>query len=282
MDTILNSTHPGRRSGSIRPRGEPSPVDTKREAQMTQSQRLESIGMLASGVAHELNNPIGIVMSLAQLILEDGGSTPESQGFAAIIKAESERMAGLVRNLLSFSRHNNESPHPADVRELIDKTLALMRATFRRDRIEVITEVPEGLPKIRCRGPQIQQVLMNLLTNAQDALNTRFPDASPDKMIRITVRSHERTGETWIRLTVEDRGIGVPPEVTNYLFDPFFTTKGEDKGTGLGLSISHGIMKEHGGRICFESRHGAGTRFHLDLKTDNGWLLREAMNRSVD
>ena len=265
--------------GSERIRGgdELRTPDTRAEEQMAQSQRLESIGMLASGVAHEINNPLCVVMNLAQLIMDDAGSTAETRGHAATIVDESGRMATMLRNLLSFSRNNEKSPGPTDVRTLVDRTLSLVRSSFSRDRIKVVTEIPEGLPKVRCRGQQIQQVLMNLLFNARDSLNARFHDAAPDKVIRVAVRPFEREGEAWIRLTVEDGGVGVPPEVARRMFDPFFTTKPQDKGTGLGLSISYEIMKEHGGEIWFESLPGAGAQFHMDLKTDNGWLPRQVM-----
>jgi len=240
----------------------------KVEAQKAHSQRLESLGMLASGVAHELNSPLGIVMSLGHLIMDDDDSNTKAQGFAAIIVAEAERMAALIRDLLSFSRHDSESARPVDLRELIDKTLGLLRSTLQKDRIEVIVQVPEGLPRVQCRSQQIQQVLMNLLTNAQDASNARFLGASPEKTIRVSASPLERAGGTWIRLTVEDNGIGIQPELSHRLFDPFYTTKSADQGTGLGLSISHGIIKEHGGNLHFESQPDLGARFHMDLRVE--------------
>ena len=263
-------------SERIRASDELQSLDTHLKAQAAQSQRLKSIGMLTSGVAHEINNPLCIILNLAQLIMDDADLTAETRNHAATIVDESERMATMLRDLLSFSRQKKESPSPADVRTLVNRTLSIVRSSFHRDRIEVSTEIPEGLPMVRCHRQQIQQVLMNLLFNARDALNARFSDAAPDKMIRIVVRPFEREGETWIRLTVEDRGIGVPPEVSRRMFDPFFTTKPQDKGTGLGLSISYGIMKEHGGDLWFENRPETGALFHMDLETDNnGWLPRQ-------
>ena len=263
-------------SERIRTSDELQSLDTQLGGQTAQSQRLESIGLLTSGVAHEINNPLCIIMNLAQFIMDDADTTAEAREHAATIVDESERMAGMLRNLLSFSRHEKESPGPADVRTLVDKTLSLVRSSFCKDKIEVVTEIPEGLPKVRCHGQQIQQVLINLLFNARDALNARFHDAAPDKTIRIVVRPFEREGEAWIRLTVEDRGIGVPPDVSRRIFDPFFTTKPQEEGTGLGLSISYGLMKEHGGDLWFESQPEIGAQFHMDLKTtDNGWLPRQ-------
>jgi len=239
------------------------------DPQHAHSQRLESLGTLASGVAHELNSPIGIVMSLAHLIMDDDDATERAQGFAAIIKAEGERMAGLVRTLLSFSRQDAEPARPTDLGELLDRTLALLRSPMKKDGIRVVVRVPGSLPRVQCRSQQIQQVLMNLLTNARDASNDRFPAASPDKEIRIVARSYVREGEAWVRITVEDNGTGVHPDVSHRLFDPFFTTKPEGQGTGLGLSISQGIIAEHGGRLRFESHPGVGARFHVDLRTES-------------
>ena len=246
------------------------------QAQMVQSQRLEAIGTLASGVAHEINNPLNIVMNFAQLILDEEGTQDVARGFATTIVAESQRMARIVRDLLAFSRNDREAHSPADVATLVSGTVSLLRAVLRRDQIELELLIPAGLPMVRCRSQQIQQVVMNLLTNARDALNARFPGTSPDKLIRVLVDPFTRAGEAWVRLTVEDRGAGVPSEVAERLFDPFVTTKPKAQGTGLGLSISYGIVKDHGGELWFESEAGVGTRFHLELKVNNGWSLLQA------
>jgi len=133
----------------------------KTEVQIVQSQRLKSIGTLACGVAHELSNPLMIVINLAQLIMEDAGSTATSREHASTITDECKRMTAMVHNLLSFSRFDTEPCRPADVRTLVDRTLSLMGSTFRKDRIKVFTRIPERLPKVRCLSQQIQQVLMN-------------------------------------------------------------------------------------------------------------------------
>ncbi len=245
------------------------PVIRPVDPHQAHSQRLESLGTLATGVAHELHSPIGIVMSLAHLIMDDESATERAQGFAAIIKAESERMAGLVRTVLSFSRQDAEPARPTDLRELLERTLALLRSALRKDGIKVVVQTPEILPRVQCRSQQIQQVLMNLLTNARDATNARYPTGSPDKKIRIVARSYVRANEAWVRMTVEDNGTGVHPDVSHRLFDPFFTTKREGRGTGLGLSISQGIIAEHGGQLRFESRPDVGARFHVDLRTES-------------
>jgi signal transduction histidine kinase len=129
------------------------------------------------------------------------------------------------------------------------------------------------LPRIKCRSQQIQQVLMNLMINARDALNERYPGHSPEKKPRVFARLTERQPRRYIRLTVEDSDKGIPAQIRNRIFDPFFTTKPKETGTGLGLSISYGIVRDHGGQLSVESEPGRCTRFHVDLPVDNGWTL---------
>ncbi len=240
------------------------------QEQMAQMQRLESIGTVASGVAHEINNPLGIVMNFAQMIMETKGTSLENRDSAATIISECQRMAGIVRNLLLFARHEMEPHTPSDVATLVNNTLSLIRTSLRKDQIDLVSRIPPSLPLVRCRSQKIQQVLMNLLTNSRDALNSRYSGYSPEKVIRVEVSPFERDGAAWIRITVEDRGGGIPAEVAGRIFDPFFTTKPKDKGTGLGLSISHGIVEEHKGVLRYESQPGLGTRFHVELLLDNG------------
>ncbi len=244
------------------------------EAQLRQSQKLESIGTLASGVAHEINNPITGIINYAHLI-HDRTSDASLARFAEGIAREGERVAEIVRNLLSFSRHEKESHSPARIRDIVDETLSLVTAVLRKDQIRVETDVPADLPSVRCRSQQIQQVFMNLLTNARDALNARYPEFDEDKVVRIAAQSVSEGGRDWLRLVVEDHGSGIPEGDIDRIFDPFFTTKPRDQGTGLGLSISHGIVRDHGGSLTVESKPGAYTRFIVKLPIDNGWRLTD-------
>lgn len=241
------------------------------EAQLRQQQKLESIGTLASGVAHEINNPIQSIMNYADLVrmrADPGGAVAD---FAGEIIAETERVANIVRNLLAFARQEKEHHSPARIIDIVESTLTLMRAVLRRDHIILRVDVPEHLPSVKCRSQQIQQVFMNLLGNARDALNIRYPEYDDGKWIAISSRLEEREGEPWVCTTVEDHGSGIAADVIDRVFDPFFTTKGRDEGTGLGLSVSHGIMREHRGELEVESVPGEYTRFHLNLRVDNGW-----------
>ena len=274
------------------------------EAQLRQSQKLESIGTLASGVAHEINNPIMGIMNYAQLILDKLGPDSPVSGYAAEIGKETERVATIVKNLLDFARHKKQSHSPAHICDIVETTLSLISAVMRHDQITLEVVVPAGLPPIKCRSQQIQQVIMNLLTNARDALNEKYPGYDENKRISISATEMEMslvnghlslrendpcpmtndaaqpqlTNDTnrrvrAIRLTVEDPGSGISEVAREHMFDPFFTTKKPDKGTGLGLSISHGIVKDHHGELSVESEVGQWTRFHVDLPVDNGWTV---------
>ena len=237
------------------------------ELHLRQQKKLESIGTLASGVAHEINNPITGVMNYAQLISERLEPTQvQLQEYAIGIKDESERIAEIVRNLLSFSRQDKQSHSPARITDIVESTLSLIRTVIRKDQIELKVEIPDDLPEIKCRSQQIQQVLMNLLTNARDAVNDRYPVYDPDKIIYITVHQFEKEGRGWLRTTVEDHGSGIPAEIREKIYTPFFTTKDRTLGTGLGLPISHGIVMDHHGALTFESEENKFTRFYLDLR----------------
>jgi PAS domain S-box-containing protein len=236
------------------------------EAQLRQQQRLESIGTLASGVAHEINNPIQGIMNYAELIAESPGSTPEIREFADEIEHETKRVAAIVRNLLAFSRQEGDRiMESSTVAGIVEGTISLIHAVLRRDQIHLDIALPADLPPLDCKPQQIQQVIMNLVTNARDALNSQYPGHHPDKRIDIGAGAFVRDGVNWMRISVADRGGGIPVEVVSRIFDPFFTTKGRDQGTGLGLAVSHGIVSEHGGELRLDNRPGVGATFHVEL-----------------
>ncbi len=243
------------------------------EAQLRQKQKLESIGTLAGGVAHEINNPISGIINYAQLIAEDPSAEDQLREYSSEIILEGQRVAGIVKDLLSFSRQEKQTHSPADIGDIIERTLSLIRTVIRHDQIEMEVNIPEGLPSIKCRSQQIQQVLMNLLTNARDALNEKYKGYDADKRILLGCSLFHREGRRWIKVVVEDHGAGIPEDIREKIFDPFFTTKPRDTGTGLGLSISHGIVKDHHGELYFESETGKYTKAILELPVDNGWTL---------
>ncbi|MCB9487295.1 MAG: PAS domain S-box protein [Deltaproteobacteria bacterium] len=238
------------------------------EGHLRQQQKLESIGTLASGVAHEINNPIQGIMNYAELISIKLDSEGPISDYAQGIVHETHRVASIVRKLLAFARQEKEPYNSTRVADIINDTLALVRMVLRKSGIDLLVDVPEDLPTIRCRSQQIEQVLMNLVTNASDALNERYPDAHPDKRIEIGASCLKVEERPFVRITVRDFGVGVPPDIRERIFDPFYTTKGHHLGTGLGLSVSHGIIQEHGGSIHLESRAGEGACFSIDLPID--------------
>ena len=239
------------------------------ESYLRQQQKLESIGTLASGVAHEINNPIMAVMNYAQLIIDRVHPDDVVRPFAEAIIHENERVATIVRNLLSFARPDTDSRTPAGVADMLEETLSLVRAPFRKENIAIDIDLPTGLAEVRCRRQQIQQIFLNLLTNARDALNEKYPGANPDKVIRIAASETVVDGHRRVHIVFENHGADLPPELVDRIFDPFFSTKPRDKGTGLGLAISFRIVAQHHGHLQVEPLPGLGARFLVDLPAGN-------------
>ncbi|MDJ0908822.1 MAG: MASE1 domain-containing protein [Woeseiaceae bacterium] len=235
------------------------------ELQLRHSQKLESIGTLAGGVAHDLNNPLTGVMNYAQLIQEELPGDSPAQEYAGEILTESEHMAGIVRNLLTFARQDTEHRERTDLVRVVDSTVRLVGSMLTKDGIDLEVDMPSDLHPVVCNPQEIRQVVMNLVTNARDALNEKTAEKPTRKVIRISGENVDVGGARWVSIAVEDEGIGIPSEIRDRLFDPFFTTKGRHIGTGLGLSISYGIVREHGGEIHVDSEAGKYTRFRVDL-----------------
>lgn len=235
------------------------------EQEALRSAQLVSIGELAAGVAHEINNPIMGVINYAQIMLNSiarqGGTTdiPER-----IIK-EGTRIAAIVSNLLNFSRSGSENAAPVTVGEVFDQSFQLVQKLFQQSEAGVEVHMDEQLPMVLVRSQKIQQVFINLLSNALYALNDRFPDADPDKRLVVSAEELHDTEGDFVRVVFHDYGCGIAPEHLARICNPFFTTKPAGKGTGLGLSICHTIVKEHRGRLLFESEAGQYTRVVIDL-----------------
>ena len=239
--------------------------------QLRQQEKLKAIGTLASGVAHEINNPLTGVINYAQLINERVTDDCIKEFSRAIIE-QGYRMTNIVKSLLSFSCPQKDSPRPTHIGEIVDASLSLIGSALRQDHIMVKKNIPEDLSLVTCYNHQIEQVMINLLTNARDALNCRYKGYHPDKIIKIAAGSFKHDGYEWVRTTVEDHGIGISEKIIDRVFEPFFTSKPVNEGTGLGLSVSYGIVKEHQGQFLVESEPGHFTRFHVDLRTDSKWL----------
>ncbi len=238
-------------------------------AYLNQQQRLDSIGTLAGGVAHEINNPINGIMNYGQLILDSLDADSENAEYAKEIIFETNRIAVIVKNLLQFSRNEKEEHNYANVKNIIEQTLSLIKTVIKHDQIDLQIDVPEDLPQLKCISQQIQQVIMNLMTNSRDALNEKYEGYHEDKIIKLYCKQFNKENHKWIRITVEDHGNGIPEAIKEKVFEPFFSSKSRDAGTGLGLSISHGIIKDHHGELSFETKEGFYTKFYLDLPVDN-------------
>lgn len=233
--------------------------------QLKQQQKLESIGMLAAGVAHEVNNPITGIINYAELIKRQANEQEHIINAAEQIGKAAERVGKLLSNLLGFARPNRSSFRLERVLDVVEDTRSLMHAFISKDQIKLEINIPHDLPVVRCHRQQLQQVLMNLITNAKDALNERFPKYDQNKKISISACEFSEGENKSIRISVEDRGTGIAPEARAKIFMPFYSTKRERKGTGLGLSVSRSIIAEHQGEISVESELGEFTRFYIDL-----------------
>lgn len=237
------------------------------QAETMRAGQLASIGELAAGVAHEINNPINGIINYAQLLLDDMEAPqerPESEMLGRIIK-EGERISDIVRNLLFFSRQRNEEAELVDVGNVVTDTLTLIQHQLHKDGVHIDVGIPVYLPPIKVTPQQLQQVFLNLLSNARHALNQRYPGRDPDKKVEIRCQAVVNQGAPFVRITFTDHGTGIPPEIIGNIFDPFFSSKKPGEGTGLGLSISHGIIKDFHGFLRAESEVGKFTRMTVDL-----------------
>jgi len=246
------------------------------EAKVIQASKLASIGELAAGVGHEINNPINGVINCADILLENMEADSSDRHFAELIRSEAERVATIVKKLLTFSRQQQEVCSMASMAEIVDSVLSLSNKKIEKSLIALHVDVPDTLPKILCRAEQLQQVLMNLIINAIHALDERYPEGAPTKSMTIAVKPVEMKDRPYVELCVEDFGVGMTEATLSRLFDPFFTTKGRDKGTGLGLSVSDSIVKDHGGFIEVESVLGEFARFRVFLPVNGPEVIVDA------
>jgi signal transduction histidine kinase len=233
-------------------------------AEAIRAAQLAAIGELASGVAHEINNPINGIINYAQIIL-DVPEDKEAMANLQNIISEGKRIAGIVSNLLDFARRREEILALSEVDKILLNSLQLVDHLLKKDGISCSVSIDDDLPSLLCNEQQLQQVILNMISNARYALNKRFPKRCPEKLFVIKVELRGTDEKECIRLTFTDHGVGIAPEIQNRLFDPFFSTKPKGEGTGLGLSISHGLVRDHGGTIKVQSNLGEWTRFIIDL-----------------
>lgn len=240
----------------------------KMEAQLVHSAKLAAIGEMAAGVAHELNSPMTVMIGTAQMMQRDMGSEdPRSEWLDDIISC-GMRCKKIIQNLLSFSRQGQFSFTETNVNEQVEKVLSLIHYQINRNNINITKELDPALPLVMANGHQLQQVLINLLLNARDALE----DSDVEKSITISTTTGLSNGEKCVVISVKDNGHGISPENIVKIFNPFYTSKEATKGTGLGLSVSLGIAQSHGGSIECDSEPGVGStfRFILPQKQETG------------
>ncbi|HKQ62335.1 MAG TPA: ATP-binding protein [Candidatus Polarisedimenticolaceae bacterium] len=226
----------------------------KLEEQVLRQERLASLGLLAAGVAHEVNTPLTGISSYTQMLLEGCAADDARRPVLEKIEAQTRRASRITHSLLNLARPEGGGSEWCDVRETIQDVLQLFEPQLRGRGVQIESTIENGLPQIRGERGRLQQVLLNLLINARDAVGERG---------RITVEAYRRQDK--VVIDVQDDGAGIAEDDLPRIFDPFFTTKGRGKGTGLGLSISYGIVQEHGGEILVESTPGEFTRFRVEL-----------------
>jgi len=228
------------------------------QAQLIQSEKMAAFGQLGAGIAHEVKNPLAGIQGMIQLTSRSlSADNPLHETFA-ILEKETKRCRAIIDSLLKFARQENLAPEPIALEGVVADTKAILHHELSLHRIALETAIPQNLPLIHGSANQIQQVLMNLILNAEQAMEPRGHGT-------VEVRAAQRD-DRFIELFVKDDGPGIPRAVQARIFEPFFTTKAPGKGTGLGLAVTFGIMRAHGGAIHVESEEGRGTTFILRFR----------------
>ncbi|MBU1172225.1 MAG: PAS domain S-box protein [Proteobacteria bacterium] len=228
----------------------------KTQLQLLQAEKMSSLGKLAAGVAHQLNNPLGGIILFAKLILEDYDLPDGVTDDINRILRDAQRCSDTVKELLEFARQTKRELLPLDINKSISRTLFLLESQTLFHNIVIQCNYDETLPHVPADSQQLNHVLMNIILNAADAM---------DGAGHLTLTTGRITDEKKIFIEIKDSGSGIPEHVLPHIFEPFFTTKEEGKGTGLGLSMVYGIIENHGGTITAESTVGEGTKFRIEL-----------------
>ena len=239
----------------------------KMEAQLVNSAKMVALGVMAAGVAHELNSPMTVIIGTAQMLsrdLQQEGRPEQGEALDDIINC-GLRCKRIIQNLLTFSRQDQVPLAAIDLNAEAERVLDMIQYQINRNQIGISARFDPDLPRINANGPQIQQVLTNFLINARDALSEVWRG---EKVIEVATSTRLEAGKNWVVLSVRDNGTGISPENLSKIFTPFYTSKEASKGTGLGLSVSLGIAESHNGRIEVDSQPGRGSCFRLVLPVD--------------
>ena len=242
--------------------------DISMQTETLRAGHLASIGELAAGVAHEINNPMNSIINFAQIMIDEvnKGEIPAKEIPELIIK-EGDRVASIVSSLLSFARENEKEKKAIDARDVLDEVLALTETQIIKDGINLTIDFPRGISKILADFQQIEQVFLNIINNARFALNQKHPKAHPKKNFVIHGSAETIDDKHYLEVTFIDYGTGIPSAIIDKVYNPFFSTKPSGIGTGLGLAISHGIITDHDGKLIFESTYGDFTKVTVLLPT---------------
>ena len=233
--------------------------------QLLQAEKLAALGQTISGVAHELNNPLATILTWAERLAQQPADDQTRRGLETIL-AESERAARIVRNLLTFARKRHTTRAMVDMNQIVRETLSLRAYEQRLTNVTIIDALAAGLPQVFADPHQMQQVLLNLVINAEQAM------VAANGRGTLILRTWHDAERDAVILEVNDDGPGVPDEVQPRIFDPFFTTKEVGKGTGLGLTVAYAIVQEHGGRITVKSQPGRGASFYVEMPVTDAAL----------
>jgi two-component system NtrC family sensor kinase len=228
------------------------------ENRLVQAAKLAAVGEMAAAIAHELNNPLTSVTGFAELALSDIPQESETRKDLEIVMREATRARDVVRRLLDFARQSESTRARASLNDVVEDVVALSRHLIHTSGVTLNLELQENLPWVLVDVNQMKQVLLNLIHNALQAM----PNGGD---LKIFSESTSRAGRDWIRIAVQDTGVGIPKPDQARIFEPFYTTKGDQGGTGLGLSVTYGIVTDHGGQIDVESLPGAGSKFSVWL-----------------
>lgn len=230
--------------------------DHEMRRRLMEADRLAAVGELVAGVAHEVNNPLSSISAFAQLLLGDAQLSASQRESLEIIRAETQRASQVVKDLLAFARRSETERVPLDLNALVARTIRMQQYQFTESAVLVESDLADDLPSVVGDARQLQQVCLNLLTNAVQAMAPRGGGV-------LAVRTRRAEGS--VQLEIQDSGGGIAPAVREHIFEPFFTTKPEGEGTGLGLSVSYGIVAAHGGTIDVVDTSSTGTTFRVSL-----------------
>jgi signal transduction histidine kinase len=237
------------------------------EQRLVQADKLSSIGLLAAGVAHEVNTPLAVISTYAQMLAKQVAEDSQKSLILEKIAKQTFRASEIVNSLLNFSRTSSTSFGPVNVNKVIQETLSLLEHQLQKAGVQIETHLDAGLPPIQGNAGKLQQVFLNLFLNARDAMASGG-----------TLEISSYSDGLGTRVEVSDTGHGIAPENLHRIYDPFFTTKGAKKGTGLGLSVTYGIIQEHGGSIEVSNRRGGGATFRVELPAAVPGSARKPVN----